>query len=100
MADVVYLDQSKAFDYEYIKTLQKEGKEVHTYCCAMLQSDRSNFYRGTKEECLAEVRRDPPYDAIIDILFFGAMTVIQKIFWLDKDGNIESEEIPEGDKED
>lgn len=45
MADVVYLDQSKAFDYEYIKTLQKEGKKVHTYCCAMLQSDRSNFYR-------------------------------------------------------
>lgn len=100
MADIVYLDKSKSFDYEYIKALQKEGKEVHTFCCAMVESDRSDFYRGTKEECLTEVKRDPPYDAIIDVRFFGTVTAIEKIFWLNKDGSIESEEIPDEDEED
>ena len=39
MADVVYLDQSKAFDYEYIKALQKEGRRytrTAAQCCKVI----------------------------------------------------------------
>lgn len=92
MTDIIYLDHSQAFDRELIQSLQSKGKDVRTYCCAMLGSDRSDFYRGSKEECLQEARRNPPYDAVLELTFFHTFATIERIFWLDKEGRIQAEE--------
>lgn len=101
MAEVVYLDHSQASDLDFIQSLVNQGKSVRTHCCAMVESERSDFYRGTKDECLAEVKRDPPYDAILEISFsrFICLCCIEKIYWLDENGDIESKEIPNDDND-
>ena len=83
MPEIVFLDHSTANDQQYIENLQREGKEVRLHCLVFEQNHYEAFYRGTKEECWKEAKRNPPYDAILEFAIYQGRTNLKTIYYFD-----------------
>ena len=83
MPEIVFLDHSTAHDQQYIENLHREGKEVRLSCLVFEQNHYEDFYRGTKEECWKEAKRNPPYDAILEFAIYQGRTNLKTIYYFD-----------------
>ena len=58
------------------------------HCLVLEQNHYEDFYRGTKEECWQEAKRNPPYDAILEFAIYQGRTNLKTIYYLNDNYDI------------
>ena len=85
---IIFLDHKDAHNLEVINRLFKEGHTVKTFCLAHSDSDRSDWFRGSYDECIEYLKIDSNFYDIVEVTFKRpGLPFIDRVIWLDQENN-------------